>query len=530
MAGRGSGGGGGGGGGGSGPPPSEPVSTLDGAAPGDKDWNTYFCTYAYLYHQASLKRGVIRGAKGGQQKKKHASASFSAFCLSGRESASIRARIHAAPLPRMAGRPGVWPCLPWIEKELGAAAQAPTTTKLNTRGASAARALCSFRHHRLSRVNTPPSIHPAPQPISAKQKDMLEDHVRTGAYFDAMTNPANAACFAGKVVLDVGAGSGILAIFAAKAGAKKVYAVEATPMARHAQALVEANGLADTITVIQGTVESVQLPEKVDVIVSEWMGYLLVRESMLDSVLAARDAWLKPGGSLWPSHARLFIAPARSRLAATRSAEFAASMAGWGGFQGEVDARYGVDVSALAPAFRAEQRLYYLETSAWADVAPGDLVGPPACIAEFDLATVTAAELAAPLKGSFRLPLEGGEGGGNEGGSSAAETDAVTVDAFVGWFDVTFAGSTAAPAPHAVVLSTAPDEAGCTHWGQQVFPLSPAVRGCPGDSLSGAITISRRSDNHRLMTVELEWGLEGGSALARAGAGAGRRKASFQVE
>jgi protein arginine N-methyltransferase 1 len=370
---------------------------------------------------------------------------------------------------------------------------------------------------------------------------MMEDHVRTGAYFDAITNPSNAPCFAGKVVLDVGAGSGILAIFAAKAGAKKVYAVEATPMARHARALVAANGLADTVTVIQGTVESVTLPEKVDVIVSEWMGYLLVRESMVDSLLAARDAWLKPGGSLWPSHARLFVAPARSHLAASRSSEFAASMAGWGAFQGEVDARYGVDVSALAPAFRAEQRQYCLETSAWADVPPGDLVGPPACVAEFDLATVTPAELAAPLAGKFRLPFEawgeegssgGYRGGGSQGGGGGGPDPGpsqVTVDAFVGWFDVTFAGSAAAPAPHTVVLTTAPDEAGATHWGQQVFPLSPPVRGGPGDALAGSVTIARRSDNHRLMAVDFEWALEGGSTLAKA-AGGGTRKASFQVE
>lgn len=357
---------------------------------------------------------------------------------------------------------------------------------------------------------------------------MLEDHVRTGAYYDAITNPANAACFAGKTVLDVGAGSGILAIFAAKAGAKKVYAVEATPMARHARALVAANGLADTIEVIQGTVESVTLPEKVDVIVSEWMGYLLVRESMLDSVLAARDAWLKPGGSLWPSSARLFLAPARSHLAAARSAEFAASMAGWGAFQGEVDARYGVDVSALAPAYRAEQRLYYAETSAWADVAPGDLVGPASCIAELDLGTVTKADLEAPLVGAFRLPLEGEEEEEGEGAGGDASTPPVVVDAFVGWFDVTFAGSPANPAPRVVTLTTAPDTAGATHWGQQVFPLSPPVRGAPGDALAGGITIARRSDNHRLMSVALEWGVEGGSALAKAAGGV--RKAVFQVE
>lgn len=67
------------------------------------------------------------------------------------------------------------------------------------------------------------------------------------------------------------------------------------------------------MTVIQGTMESVELPEKVDIIISEWMGYFLLRESMLDSVLVARDKYLKPGGSLFPSHANMYIAPIRSQ-------------------------------------------------------------------------------------------------------------------------------------------------------------------------------------------------------------------------
>ena len=77
------------------------------------------------------------------------------------------------------------------------------------------------------------------------QKDMLEDYKRTTGYFKACMN--NRRCFQDKVVLDVGTGSGILAIFAAKAGAKKVYAVEATDMAKMAKQLVDHNGLGDTI-------------------------------------------------------------------------------------------------------------------------------------------------------------------------------------------------------------------------------------------------------------------------------------------
>lgn len=71
------------------------------------------------------------------------------------------------------------------------------------------------------------------------QKDMLEDHKRTGAYYNAVIQ--NRRLFKDKVVLDVGTGSGILAIFSAMAGAKKVYAVEATSMAKHARTLVEHN-------------------------------------------------------------------------------------------------------------------------------------------------------------------------------------------------------------------------------------------------------------------------------------------------
>ncbi len=71
------------------------------------------------------------------------------------------------------------------------------------------------------------------------QKEMLEDHKRTGAYYTAIMQ--NQAQFKDKVVLDVGAGSGILAIFAAQAGARKVYAVEATAVAQHARKLVQHN-------------------------------------------------------------------------------------------------------------------------------------------------------------------------------------------------------------------------------------------------------------------------------------------------
>ena len=80
--------------------------------------------------------------------------------------------------------------------------------------------------------------------------------------------------------------------------------------------------LGHVVEVIQGTIETVELPEKVDIIISEWMGYFLLRESMLDSVLHARDRFLKPGGSLYPSHARMYLGPIRSNLARQRLNDF----------------------------------------------------------------------------------------------------------------------------------------------------------------------------------------------------------------
>jgi type I protein arginine methyltransferase len=67
--------------------------------------------------------------------------------------------------------------------------------------------------------------------------------------------------------------------------------------------------LSDKITIIKGKIEEIELPvEKVDIIISEWMGYFLLYESMLDCVLYARDKWLAPGGLLFPDRAVLYVA------------------------------------------------------------------------------------------------------------------------------------------------------------------------------------------------------------------------------
>ncbi|CAF1543740.1 unnamed protein product [Rotaria magnacalcarata] len=151
---------------------------------------------------------------------------------------------------------------------------------------------------------------------------MLRDRPRVCAYHDAIMN--NKHLFENKVVLDVGSGTGILSMFAAKAGAKLVYAVDACPtICNLAAQLIQCNGLQDRVQIINKRVEEIdKFDEKIDIIISEWMGFYLFHESMLESVIYARDHFLRSSIQnddstseqnesivIFPSHAYLYCAP-----------------------------------------------------------------------------------------------------------------------------------------------------------------------------------------------------------------------------
>jgi type I protein arginine methyltransferase len=96
-----------------------------------------------------------------------------------------------------------------------------------------------------------------------------------------------------------------------QAGARKVYAIEASKMATFAQKLFESNGeVGARVQVLHGKVEALldTLPEKADVLISEPMGTLLVNERMLETYILARKHFMKPGGLMFPSIGRIFLA------------------------------------------------------------------------------------------------------------------------------------------------------------------------------------------------------------------------------
>ena len=152
-------------------------------------------------------------------------------------------------------------------------------------------------HCLTTKMRTP--IKSPPDPMYAEfevHRSMIRDRVRTDAFRRAIESVVRR----GDIVLDVGAGSGILSLFAARAGAARVYAVEQTSIAVLAQDLAAANGVAEIVRVIHDDVMDVDLPERVDVIVSEWLGGFGIDEGMLCPVIAARDRWLKPEGIMIP--------------------------------------------------------------------------------------------------------------------------------------------------------------------------------------------------------------------------------------
>jgi protein arginine N-methyltransferase 3 len=159
-------------------------------------------------------------------------------------------------------------------------------------------------------------------------EEMLRDSHRTSSYADAIS--AASHLIRGKVVLDVGCGTGILSMLAARAGARKVIGIDVSGIVPRTRRSVERNGLAGVVTIIQGKLENcvdeirklVPLTGTVDVIISEWMGYALYYENMFPSVILARDLFMPRGsdglcrGLMMPSIARLFLEAATAIAAA----------------------------------------------------------------------------------------------------------------------------------------------------------------------------------------------------------------------
>jgi predicted RNA methylase len=147
--------------------------------------------------------------------------------------------------------------------------------------------------------------HPAHSHSLSVHVRMLNDRARTQAYQVAIQQTVTSS----DIVLDIGTGTGILAASAAAAGARHVYAIERTKIARLAQKFFEANALSDRITLIETESGQVELPEKADVLVSELLGNDPLAERIRGTTIDAVKRLLKPDAQLLPERVHLYGLP-----------------------------------------------------------------------------------------------------------------------------------------------------------------------------------------------------------------------------
>ncbi|KAL4908020.1 hypothetical protein BDW74DRAFT_148443 [Aspergillus multicolor] len=311
-------------------------------------------------------------------------------------------------------------------------------------------------------------------------ESMLKDTIRTDSYRDFVYE--NKHVFKDKVVLDVGCGTGILSMFCAKAGARKVISVDNSNIIDRAKEIVYENGLGDVITCIRGKIEEVTLPvEKVDIIISEWMGYGLLFEAMFDSVIYARDRYLVPGGLMAPSHATLRIAP-------LADADLVQSHIG---FWHNV---YGFNMKSMLTGIYDEALVRTVPASA--------IAGESEIFLTLPLHTITVEELSF-LK-DFQVTLK---------------EDVDALDGWAIWFDIFFMPSNESKLPPNAIPSdlqkkgivsftTGPDGKE-THWQQTILLIDhgkkDAVPLKKGQSIKGKVGYQKKDANSRSLDITVEY-------------------------
>lgn len=342
---------------------------------------------------------------------------------------------------------------------------------------------------------------------------MLKDTTRTVSYARfIMSNPA---VFRDSIVMDVGAGTGILSMLAARAGAKKVYAIEASGLASKTRDNIRANGLEDVITVIQGKVEDIVLPAdlKVDVIISEWMGYMLLYESMLDSVLYARDKYLAPGGLMAPSQTRLVISAITADGLYRDHVDFWKDVYGFDMFGAMTSPYFGDGLVEIVDKEEVVTSEYIVRDINSHDATPASLDFH----SEFSIACTTTepTTVRAFLThfDTFFSPL---------GGAKASHVSA-SQDVHIHEFAHDLFKTAVAPLndaeANAVSFTTGP-RGQPTHWKQVAFLLRKPLELKPGQSIQGRFFCRKDVDNSRELDAEIHF------AVVQAGA----KPAEFTVQ
>lgn len=258
---------------------------------------------------------------------------------------------------------------------------------------------------------------------------MLADRVRTDSFRRAIAEVVRP----GDVVVDLGAGTGILSLFACEAGAARVYAIESGAVIGHAREICAANGVEDRVTLINASSYEVTLPEQANVLVTETLWHFGLGEGIVGAVADARSRLLRPDARIVPRAVTLIVAPIESERAY-------APIARWS----END--YGVDLVAL--------RRHAVNETHHADVDASELLSQPCSMTQIDLEVENERELDSEV--AFEAARDG------------------TLHGLAGWFSATLSDS--------VDLTNGPVRR-TPSWAHVLFPLEWPLHIRAGDRM-----------------------------------------------
>ncbi len=267
----------------------------------------------------------------------------------------------------------------------------------------------------------------------SEHEEMLSDSVRVDAYYQAICRNIEF----GDVVVDVGTGTGLLALMASRAGASKVYAVEHSDFIDVARELAAINNITN-IEFIQANSREFTPPENVDVVLHEQMGDELFNENMVENLLDLRDRVLGPNGRILPAQFRVFVEPV-SFHESMRVRRF------W-----NIELPADLDLAPMEQSLVAARFDHGRTEQLW--VRPGSVastIGTPSPILDFDLHTLPSIEALALDHVVERT----------------ATSEAI-VDGFCVWFEAVFDDQ--------ISLTTSP-LAPVTSWGNRLFRLDEEV-------------------------------------------------------
>ncbi len=287
-------------------------------------------------------------------------------------------------------------------------------------------------------------------------RTMIGDDRRTQAFAEAISEVVKP----GDVVLDIGTGTGVLAMLCAKAGAKRVYAVDQAAVAQSAANLVKANGLQDIVKVKRGAATDLELDEPVDLIVSEWLGNFAYVEGMWDDLAVVRDRYLKPQGRMLPSDIEILIAPIDDS-----TLYYGLGPGYWS------KPVHGLDFSLLEEKELGQARASQIR------VDPASLCAAPQILTKTDLKAVPINEHW--FESEYTLKVE----------------RSAVVTGFAAWFRAQLSPN--------VLLDTAPHLPE-THWAQTNLNWPPTMVEA-GEEISIAIRARPDPDEHRHIRLDVEW-------------------------